>query len=306
MLKKISCIILAVLMLFTVFCVKKAFSFDRQIERYYESVTSSVNNVLIYDLDGDEVLFAKREAEKISMGSVVKLVTALTAFEILSPEESFVVGEEVDYYLTADASRSMIKNGQTVNFETLLYALLLPSGCDAANTIAVNSARRATGNSEMPVEEALSCFVSLMNSYAKSIGCTDCSFVNPDGQDADGQYMTLEDVLLIAKKVLSNELILKITGTAKYEITLYSEDAQDSYEWENTNKLLNEDGYYYYEYAKGLKTGYTLDAGYTLASFAERNGHRVLCVMAKCSSDAVRFNVAPKLFQLAFADCENN
>lgn len=303
MIKKISCIILAVIMVLTVFFVKQNFSYATQIDRYYDSVSSSVDNVMVYDVREDKVLFSKNADERISMGSVVKLVTALTASEVLSPEDSFIVGEEVDFYLTADASRSMIKNGQHVSFTNLLYALLIPSGCDAANTIAVNCARKAAGNEEMPVEDALTYFVSMMNDYAKKLGCNDSFFVNPDGQDAEGQYMTLNNVVTFAKKVLENELLMQVVGTSEAKITLLSGEV---YEWTNTNRLLMESSDFYYEHAKGLKTGYTTDAGYTLASYAERDGEKVICLVAKCDKVSARFTVSEKLCQLAFADCLND
>ncbi len=306
MIRKIFCVILAVFMVMTVFGVKKSFSFDSQLKKYYESVTSSINNVLLYDVSNDETLYSKNADQQISMGSVVKLVTALTAFEILSPEDTFVVGEEVENYLTADASRSMIKKGQKISFENLLYALLLPSGCDAANTIAVNCARKAAKNKKMPIADALEYFAKLMNDYATGIGCKDSVFVNPDGQDAEEQHMTLEDVLLVTKKAMENDLIMKITGTSDIKVTLSSKKGKEEFEWKNTNKLLDKDSKYYYEYSKGMKTGYTLDAGYTLVSLAERNNEKVICIIAKCNSDSTRFNVASKLCQLSLADSEFN
>ncbi len=306
MFRKILSLILAVFMVLTVFGVKKYFPYDTQIQRYYDSVAEPVNNVLLYDAVNDKILFSKNADIPISIGSVVKLVTALTAFEVLSPEDTFIVGEEVDSYVAVDASRSMIKNGQKISFENLLYALLLPSGCDAANTIAVNCARKATNNKKMPTAEALEYFAKLMNDYAERIGCNDSYFINPDGQDAEGQYMTLNDVLTVAKKTMENDLIMKIAGTSEIKLTLSSKAGKEEYEWKNTNKLLDKDSPYYYEYSTGLKTGYTIDAGYTLVSVAQRTDEEIICIIAKCNSDSTRFNVAEKLCQLSLADSEFN
>ncbi len=305
--KRILSLALAVLMILTVFCVKESFFFGAQIQRYYESVSSPVNNVLLYDAVNDRILFSKNADTRISIGSIVKLVTALTAFNVLSPDDIFVVGDEVEgEYLIPEASRSMIKKGQKISFLNLLYALLLPSGCDAANTIAVNCARKAANNKKMPIADALKYFTDLMNEYAADIGCKDSFFVNPDGQDAEGQYMTLNDVLTVTKKVMENELLIKVTGTSEIKVTLSSKKGKESYEWQNTNKLISKDSKYYYEYSKGLKTGYTADAGYTLVSVAERNNEKVICIIAKCSSENTRFSVAQKLCQLSLADSEFN
>ena len=126
------------------------------------------------------------------------MLTAIVAVQKLSLDTKMTVGSEQDMVAGA-ASRAFISRGSTYTLRTLLEALLIPSGCDAAYTIAVNVARK-TSKQKLSDREALNLFVRYMNQTAQNIGATHSSFKCPDGFPTSGHYTTVRDLLTIARK----------------------------------------------------------------------------------------------------------
>ena len=300
--KLISVIILAALFV-GLLANRAAFAPEKQAERYFEYAAANAGNVLLYDLDTETVLYAKKTQEHISVGSINKLLTASIALEYLSPDDVFTVGEEVDYYLTADASRAMIRNGQRITFRQLLIAMLLPSGCDATHTVVVNVVRKIKNDPGVDIREAIDYFCGMMNSRARALGCTDSHFVNPDGQDDERQYTCVNDVFLFLRRFLENDLVREIVAMPHAEVTLVS---GEKYSWDNTNKMLQEDSPYYYPYMKGVKTGFTLGAGYAMTAYAEKNGRRLLSIVCRCNQESYRYTVSANLIRLGYISIGEN
>ncbi|MBQ8228331.1 MAG: D-alanyl-D-alanine carboxypeptidase [Clostridia bacterium] len=295
--RKIVSIIVIIAIITSFFCCRDYMSIDNQVDFYYNNITDDIQNALLYDLSDDKVLFEKGIDECISVGSIIKVLTVCIGLQYFELEDTFLVGEEVDYYLTADASRSMIKSGQTISFEQLLYAILLPSGSDAAFTLAVNTARKISNNPTMPISESIEIFCNEMNNYAKRLGCTNSHFVNPDGQDDDEQYTCISDVLIIAKKALEYDIFRKIVSTSDIELKLNSGEV---YNWHNTNSMIDPNSSYYFEDCAGIKTGFTTDAGFCLLSYSERDGKQLLCVVCRCNYESSRYTISSRLFEVGF------
>ena len=120
-----------------------------------------------------------------------------------------------------------------------------------------------------------------MNERAQALGCTGTHFVNPHGLPNDDHYTTAHDLYRITKEALSHELFATICNTVKH--TVPATNLSDERTLSNTNGLINPESPmyrgYYYEYAKGVKTGHTDAAGYCLISTAEKDGVRLLCVV---------------------------
>ncbi len=95
--------------------------------------------------------------------------------------------------------------------------MLLPSGNDAAYTIAVASARKFKENDKLPAKEAIEVFAELMNDAATELGAEHSHFTNPDGFHDKNHYTTALDMVKIASYAKSIPLISEICGT--YQIT---------------------------------------------------------------------------------------
>ncbi len=111
-----------------------------------------------------------------------------------------------------------------------------------------------------------------MNEYSASLGCTGTNFVNPDGLHDENQYTTAADMVKIALDAMKNDTFMKMATTTQYEY--------NGTVFYHTNLMLNA-GYlsYYYEYAQGIKTGSTEEAGYCVVTKASKDGYNYLAVV---------------------------
>lgn len=239
------------------------------------SADIDARNAYLWNVSANEVLYEKKSSEKIAPASTTKLLTALTVLDYCKEEEQVLVGEEVKR-IAADASRAWLYPGSKLTVRQLLDALLLPSGNDAAYTLAVYTGRRLCGDDHASIEEALEAFVKEMNRKAQEAGALDSNFVSPDGYDDKEQYTTAYDLACIAKAFVESDLLREIAGQYRIsdrwvngkEVTYY-----------NTNELINPKSPYYYKFAEGLKTGNSEDAGACLISCANIDGQRYICVV---------------------------
>lgn len=270
------------------------------ITAYQEQITAlsgNINALVVYDITEGRMLLGKNEKKQISVASTTKLLTSLVALSVYGPEEVITVGQEINLR-KPNSSVSLIQPGHQLKMRTLIAALLLPSGNDAAYTVAVNVAKKHSENSKMSDEDAVSYFSGLMCDYAKKLGCKKSNFVNPEGWDDPEHYSTASDMTKIALEALKNKVIASIINIHYSRFTFQSGEWID---WYNTNELLNPDSEYYYEYAHGMKTGTTYDAGKCLIAYAEKDGREILIAAYGCAEEADRFGRVRDIFECVFS-----
>lgn len=285
------CLLLTVTQLSEVFALDK---FQKQID----SFTSNIKAAIVYDVSADKLLYEKNSAQKISVASTTKLLTCLTALRYVSPDAVITVGDEIKLR-QPNSSLSLIQKGHKLKLRTLIAALLLPSGNDAAYTVAVNTARIQSGNYTMSDRDAVNHFCALMNSYAKELGCKNTNFVNPEGWDNPNHYSTAEDMLLIALEAVKNVFII---STAKIDSKRFYFASGENIVWTNSNSLLHKGNAYYYEHATGLKTGTTNAAGKCLVATAEKDGRQLLILVYGAATEDDRFGRVRDIFEYVFAN----
>lgn len=245
--------------------------------------------VYIQEISTDTVVYENNSQEKYYPASITKLLTALTACDYVELNESITAGSEI-YYISKNSSIANIKFGEKLSFLEYLYAMLLPSGNDAANVIAAYTAKKLD-NSLKTTEEQIEYFATLMNKKAKEIGALNSNFVNPSGLHDDNHYTTAYDMCLIGKGFLNNETLAEIAAESTYTTdnkkhTWYSgnlllHETFDNIDWIN-KKGANK---YYCEYAKGLKTGSTKEAGRTIVAYFEKDDMKILSVILKSNDE---------------------
>ncbi len=247
----------------------------------------------VYDVTNKEYVYHNRLNERCYPASITKLVTALVALKYMDVDDTIVVGNELNM-VEAYSSRCDIRRGEKYRLGDLLYGLLLPSGGDAAYTIAVNCARKVSGNKNMGYVAAKNYFVSLMNKYMDKIGATGSHFVNPHGYPVKGHYSTVHDLVLVARKVLANKTLKKITSTPyKYVTALTGQ----GHSWGTTNSLIASYAYYYSPYAHGMKTGTVHDEYTGIIGAATKNKRTIITVVIGCESYNARYDATHKLLR---------
>ena len=196
------------------------------------------------DVDSGRVLYEQNADAKMLIASTTKILTALVAIREGDLNDVVTVSREAAY---TEGSSMYLKVGEQLTLETLLYGLLLCSGNDAAVAIA----EHISGRQEK--------FADLMNETARDIGMEHSSFANPNGLDDEDHYSTARDMALLACAAVENETLVRMASTRTVTI--------GGRTMTNHNKLLGS-----LEGCIGLKTGYTMAAGRTLVTCAERNG----------------------------------
>ncbi len=213
--------------------------------------------VLMYDLTENKVLFEKNAKKRLPMASLTKIMTAIISLE--HPKEGLytvtpaaLVGEDTMGLTT----------GEQLSLPELLYGLMLHSGNDAAEVLAINSPYGRTG------------FIQAMNDKAKALGLTNTHFTNPTGLEGDGdQYTTVSDLLVITRYALSNfPLFAQIAQTPSYAISQTT--THKEFDLENETNLLTT-----YPGVKGIKTGYTPEAGLCLVTYLDYDRHQIIGVI---------------------------
>ncbi len=222
----------------------------------------------IVDRASDAMLWSKNAESSLPMASTTKLMTALVALESLSPDQVVTVPAAA---IIGNASMGL-SAGDQVSVRALLYGALLPSGNDAAMTLAI-----AAAGSE-------AAFVEKMNQRAREWSLQKTHFVNPHGLDAPDHFSSAQDLSALARRALDNPVIAEVVSTPQITI--------EGYPLTNTNLLLSTyDGVY------GVKTGTTDEAGQVLIAAAE-NGHGDAVAIVLNSPD--RFAETPRMLDFYF------
>ncbi len=223
----------------------------------------SARGAVLIEAASGEVIFGQNENTRLSMASTTKIMTALVAIEQMPLDTEITVTEQT---VGVEGSSIYLTAGEVLTLEELLYALLLQSANDAAETIAVAVA----GN--------VPAFAELMNEKARELGLHNTHFQNPHGLDAEGHYTTARELALLTRAALDNDVFRRICSTKRHTIPLHNTDGVRLLL--NHNKLLSS-----YEGCIGVKTGFTKKTGRCLVSAAERDGVRLIAVTLGAPDD---------------------
>lgn len=255
---------------FTGIVLSLALIFAVKIPARAELAVSAKAAILMH-ADSGRVLYEKNADEHMLIASTTKIMTAIVVLEHCELDDLV----EVDSRSAGIEGSSMyLKAGESYTVEDLLYGLLLVSGNDAASALALH------------VADSMEEFAELMNAKAAELGMTESSFKNAHGLDEEGHYSTARDMAKLAAYCMGNEDFARIAGTVSHTVgeqTLV-----------NHNRLLRE-----YDGCLGLKTGYTMAAGRTLVTCAERDGARYVCVTL---NDPADWDDHKALYDWAFAN----
>lgn len=230
---------------------------------YAEDFFITSENVILYNMNDDKILYSKNADEIVEIASLTKMMTALVTIENTSDLTKEITITEKDFEGTTGYSKAGFKVGDKVTYEDLLYGILLPSGADAVNA-AVNNTL------------GYKMFIAKMNETAKKIGMNNTNFSNPIGKDDKNNYSTASDIAKLLKYSLKNETFKKVFTTKSYKTTNGLNLKSTVSNYDNilqTNKI------------DGAKSGFTKQAGRCLASITNLHDVNYLLVVIKSSTE---------------------
>lgn len=214
-------------------------------------------SAVVMDAGTGTVLYGKEASTKRYPASITKVMTALLAVENCNMSDIITYSNAAVNGIEAGSSTAGINVGAKLTVEDSLYALMLVSANEAAAAIAEHISGSTTE------------FAKLMTKRAKELGCKNTQFKNPHGLPDEEHYTTAYDMGLILKEAMKHPEFRKIAGTISYTLKK-SDSLTDTLELWNHAKILRQNSDYYYEYAKGAKTGFTQVALNTLVTYAKK------------------------------------
>lgn len=225
----------------------------------------SAQSAVLISADTASVLYEKNAYSQMSMASTTKIMTALLALEEAERGGDSAV-EITEEMVAVEGSSMGLQAGDKITLTGLAAGMLLASGNDAANAVALY----LSGSQEN--------FACRMNDRAEEIGMKDSHFVTPSGLDDEAHYSTAYDMALLAREALKNDKFSELASSSTYQIDFLEPKKKVSYT--NHNKLL-----WMYEGCIGVKTGFTKKSGRCLVSAARRDDVTLIAVTLNAPDD---------------------
>lgn len=233
---------------------------------------------ILMDAYSGKVLAEKNADERMAPASLTKL---MTMYVISNAIKAGTIHLEDKVRISTKAwqtggSRMFIKVNDEVPVNDLLKGIIVASGNDAS----VAMAEHLAGSEES--------FATIMNAQAKNIGMKNSHFVDSNGLPNPDHYSTPRDLALLTQAIIKN---------FPEDYKVYSEKwlTYNGIRQPNRNRLL-----WRYQFADGLKTGHTQDAGFCLVSSAVKDGTRLISVVMGEPSDLARTEDSIRLLTFGF------
>jgi hypothetical protein len=213
--------------------------------------TTAVHIAIVDEASG-QLIYGEQPYTEVAQASTTKIATTIVALERTTDlNQRINVTVSASAMVARDGSSTMgIEPGRSVSLDTLLHGMMLPSGNDAAEQVALSIG----GTREQ--------YIAWMNEEAAALGLKDTHFVNPSGMDASGHYSSAYDMAMLARYAMRNATFRDLAADTTY--------SGDGFHMTNLNRLLG-----VYPGADGVKIGFTDAAQKTIIASAVHDGHRV-------------------------------
>ncbi|MBR3591713.1 MAG: D-alanyl-D-alanine carboxypeptidase [Clostridia bacterium] len=284
MLKKFFCALLIICLIFTPVLTVSAYE--------PTGIEISANAAMLVSVDTDEVLYEKNANTRVYPASITKIMTTLLILESdkYNPNAKIAMTEEaLDLISGTGSSVSLFNAGVEFTQLDLVYMVLMSSYGDCA----LLAADYYGGSVEN--------FVAMMNTRANELGLTGTHYENPIGLHHEQNYTTARDTYTLTKFALQNETFKEVCESTRHTVN----SSAGTRVLSTTNFLQDNTTNYYYQYAKGVKTGFTDEAGRCLVSTASYNGYNYMCIVFGCPPNAKNhFTESKELYRWAFNNFE--
>lgn len=258
---------------------------------------------ILIDVDTGRVLFQKNAYEAAYPASTTKILTAILTLENCDLDEMVEASANAVNSVYANGTTASIQPGEKLSVRDLLSTMLIHSSNDSAFILAEH------------VGGTIESFASMMNSKAKELGAKNTNFVNPNGLPNTKHKCSAYDMALFARYAMQNfPEFRKIVSTVNYTLPItekYTELYMNQYpnatnviRYLNTttNHLINPNREkYYYEYATGIKTGYTDAAANCIVASAKKEGVELIVVIFGASGWTNLREDTVNLFEYGFS-----
>ena len=234
---------------------------------------SGVQNICVYNLENDKVLYNKNEKDKIHPASTAKIMTGIMAVELYKDNMSDLITVTAESLGKFKGKNIKLKAGEVVSVENLIYAVIVGGANDAAYVLAYEM----SGSHEL--------FIDNMNQKALELGMKNTNYTNPSGYPDSEMYTTAEDTALLAKYAYLVEDYMEICSTVRY-VFPETNMSKTRYIY-NSNYLIatNVETKYKNKEAEGMNAGSTVEGGHVVVTAVKRDGMTNIFVLMGGSYD---------------------
>ncbi len=267
---------LIIFLLFSVFAVSSLLSVTASAEYYNLKLEDMRSEAfLLVNLDTGTVVFSQNADERLKCASLVKTATAILVVENCENLDAVVTVSEsaVSEFKDTNTASIDLVPGEQMSVRNLMYGMILENANDAANVLA-----EYIGGS---VEN----FVKMMNELAAKLGCKNTNFTNPHGLDEEGEYSSAYDMYLLTKHALTNSVIEEMADTVDYVIP--QTNMSEARELNTKVDIIESGSRYYYDYARGFKTGSTDESERCASVIATKNAYSYIGIVLGCPNECI-------------------
>lgn len=253
------------------------------------ALSVSAPSALLMEASSGTVIYEKNAHEIMRPASITKIMTLILIFDAIESGQISLTDTVTvsDYAASMGGSQVFLEPGETQTVETMIKCISVASANDACVAMAEH-----IGGSE-------SEFVRRMNERAKGLGMNDTTFVNCCGLEVENHMTSAYDIALMSRELITRHPQIHDYCTIWMEnITHTTAKGTSEFGLTNTNKLIR-----HYEYATGLKTGYTSLAKYCVSATAEKDGMKLIAVIMAAPDSKSRNADAVTLFNYGFGQC---
>ncbi|MGI6695639.1 MAG: peptidoglycan-binding protein [Christensenellales bacterium] len=259
--------------------------FDDSNPQGLEPAYLYARSAILLDTHSGQTLFEKDADTRRYPASTTKIMTLLVALEKGDLDRAVTLPQATGD-VPKDSSLVPVYPGEKMTLRDLLYGLMIRSGNDAANAIAVI------------VLGSVPRFVEEMNRKARQLGMKDTHFANPHGYHHKEHYTTARDLATLTRHAMSNNAFLPIAASLAY--TLPPTSRREALEITTNTELLMPETPHYYPGAYGIKSGFTRAAGFCYVGAAGKEGRQLLAVVLDCRTRGMAWDDMKRLFNYGF------
>lgn len=272
--KKLLSALAALVMVLPFVCIPKASAMSFPLKSTIQS-----ESAVLVNLDADTIIHEKNPDTKQMPGPLVNIMTCVVVLENC-PDlyEEVTVSESVyDHYYNTEYPDDLrfadILDGDVLTILDMLYAMMLTSSLEASETLAYHVGGGDTAK-----------FVEMMNNKAAELGLSNTHFTNPSGMYDPDQYTTAHDMATLTEYALTVPMFETIATTFTYNPSVPNTEnhyVHETWIWTHSNVMMDPEGDYYYNGAKGIKTANLEAAGRNIVAMASKDGNKYLAVLLK-------------------------
>ena len=230
---------------------------------------------ILVNTDTGAIIFSQNADKQLKCASLVKIATMAVVVDNCTDLDEIVTVTESALKPLKNVYSASVKLavGEQISVRNLLYCVMLSNANDACNVLAEY------------IGGSIDNFIVMMNDFAKKIGCKNTNFTNAHGLDEEGEYTSAYDMYLLTEYSMKNSVLADMAATVKYTVPATNMSEERSLTTKcDTIKVGSR---YYYEYAKGFKSGMTDDAKRCASIVATKDAYTYIAIVLGCPNECI-------------------